>query len=80
MVELDRAKFNIPCPRCRFENSIVYRQARLRDVIICRGCKVNIRLDDHMNECRKTRQQITQALAELEQALASFNKTTTIGL
>lgn len=80
MINLDRAELDIPCPRCRFENSIFYRQARLRDVLICRGCKSNIRLDDHMNECRKARQQINQAISELEQAFASFNKTITIRL
>lgn len=80
MINLDRAELDVPCPRCRFENSIFYRQARFREVIICRGCKTSIRLDDHMNECRKARQQINQAVAELEQVLASFNKTITIRL
>ena len=80
MINLDRAELDMPCPRCRFENRIFYRQARLRDVIICRGCKANIRLDDHMNECRKARQQINKVLAELEQVLTSFNKTVTIRL
>jgi hypothetical protein len=31
-----------------------------------------------MNECRKARKQLDQALAELEQTLKSFNKTITI--
>lgn len=31
-----------------------------------------------MNECRKARQQLDQAIAQLEQALKSFNKTITI--
>jgi hypothetical protein len=75
VINLDRAKFDIVCPRCRFENNVLYKQARLRDVIICRGCKSNIRLDDHMNECRKARRQINGALAKLSNVLASFNKT-----
>jgi hypothetical protein len=80
VISLDRATLEVRCPRCRFENSIVYRQARLRDVIICRGCKVNIRLDDHMNECRKAREQINRAVAELEQMLASINTNITVRL
>ncbi|RQS88131.1 hypothetical protein DF048_27830 [Burkholderia seminalis] len=75
MINLDRMDFDVPCPRCRFENDIFGRQVRLRDVIICRGCKTNIRLDDHMNEYRKARQQIDQTFAELEHVFASFNKT-----
>ncbi len=78
MFNLDRAAFDIPCPRCRFENSILYRQARLRDVVICRGCKANLRLDDHMNECRKARRQVNEAMRELQQSLASLSRTITI--
>lgn len=77
MFNLDRAEFELSCPRCRFGNSFFYRQARLRDIIICRGCKSNIRLDDHMNECRKARQQINQALSELERTFASLSNTFT---
>jgi phage FluMu protein Com len=77
MSSLDGAALEVHCPRCRFANSIVYRQARLRDVIICRGCKANIRLDDHMNECRNARQQMNRAVAELKQALASVSRNIT---
>ena len=28
----------------------------LRDVVICRGCKANIQLDDGMNSVRRARQ------------------------
>jgi hypothetical protein len=78
MFDLDRMTLDVPCPQCRFESSIFYRQARLRDVIICRGCKTNIGLDDHMNECRKARKQINQAITQLEKSIASLNKTFTI--
>jgi len=78
VIDLDRVSLDIPCPQCRFENDIIYRQARLRDVLICRGCKANIRLDDHMNQCRKARQEVSRAIQELEQTLASFSKTFTI--
>ncbi len=80
MINLDRAEFNISCPRCRFENSVFYRQARLRDVVICRGCKATIRLDDHMNECLKVRQKINQTFSDLERALKGLNKTLNIRL
>jgi hypothetical protein len=38
-------------------------------VVICRGCKSNIQLDDHMNECRKARQSLRRALQRLESSL-----------
>lgn len=78
MIDLDRVSLDVPCPQCRFQNDIIYRQARLRDVLICRGCKANIRLDDHMNQCRKARQELNRAIEELERTLASLSKTFTI--
>jgi len=79
-MNLDRSKLEIQCPRCSFFNPIRYRDARLRDVVICRGCKSNIQLDDHMNECRKARRVVEQAMAELQDALAGFSKNLTIKL
>jgi hypothetical protein len=78
MLNLDRIEFDLSCPLCRFQNGIFYRQARLRDVVICRGCKANIQLDDQMNECRKARRQVNQAMADLERSLAAFSKTITL--
>jgi hypothetical protein len=69
MIDLDVLNIDITCPRCGFYNEISFRQARLRDVIICRGCKANIQLDDHMNECRIARQSLSRALARLAQDL-----------
>ncbi|CAE6765876.1 hypothetical protein R75777_03659 [Paraburkholderia nemoris] len=80
MVELDHVRLDIPCPRCRFLNGIRYRDARLRDVLICRGCKSNIRLDDSMNECRKARRSVRAALDELEKALGGLSKNLTVDL
>jgi hypothetical protein len=80
MINLDRVKLAIPCPRCGFHNSILYRDARLRDVIICRGCKANIRLDDNMNECRKARRSVRAAFNEIEKTLSGLGKTFTITL
>lgn len=80
MIDLDRIELDIECPKCKFVSKIFYRDARLRDVIICRGCKVNIQLDDHMNECRKVRRQLNEAMEELTNALSQLNKTITLRL
>lgn len=78
MFDLDRATFDVPCPRCRFKTQIFYRDARLRDVLICRGCKANIQLDDSMNECRKARRQVAESIAGLQRTLVGLSKTFTI--
>lgn len=80
MLNLDAIKLDIACPTCAFLNPIRFRDARLRDVLICRGCKDNIRLDDRMNECRKARRSFVAAIEELEQSLSGFNTTINIRL
>ncbi|MFS2100920.1 hypothetical protein ACCC97_18315 [Variovorax sp. Varisp85] len=76
MIDLDRFDFEVECPKCSFATKIFYRDARLRDVLICRGCKANIQLNDHMNECRKARRQFHTVMQELENAIAKLNNIT----
>ncbi len=75
MINIDDYKIDFKCPHCDFYNYVLFKQARLRDVIICRGCKANIRLDDNMNECRKVSKSIRRALADLENTLNNLNFT-----
>jgi hypothetical protein len=78
VIDIDRLEFEVECPECTFATKIFYRDARLRDVLICRGCKANIQLDDRMNECRKVRQQVSAAMQELGDALNNLNRTVTL--
>jgi hypothetical protein len=71
-MDLDNIKIEIQCPNCSFYNYIFIKQARLRDVIICRGCKSNIQLDDQMNEVRKSVRNFRAAMRKLEDSLKSF--------
>lgn len=75
MFNLDAVELDLECPRCGFTNPFWFRQARLRDVVICRGCKVNIQLNDQKNECRKTERSIRRQLAEFEKSLGSLKIT-----
>jgi hypothetical protein len=79
-MDLDRMTFFVECPKCEFTIRILYRDARLRDVLICRGCKANVRLDDSMNQCRNARRQFNNAIRELEDAVSKLNKTFKIRL
>lgn len=63
-------EIEIPCPKCGFFNPIWIRQARLRDVIICRGCKINIQLDDHMNQVRNAERDTRRAMQKLMKTLS----------
>ena len=70
---IDRLEIEHTCPRCSFYNWIRLREVRLGDVIICRGCKINIRLDDYMNECEKAEHSLRRAFERLSQAVGTIN-------
>ena len=74
VLSLDSHEFEIECPACGFYNEATIRQARLRDVVICRGCKNNIRLEDSMNSCRKAARQADRAVRELEEEIEKVNR------
>lgn len=78
MIDLDKHEVEICCPNCSFYNEIWLEQARLRDVIICRGCKGNIHLDDQMNECRKAIRSMRKVMQDLEDTFKGMSKTITI--
>jgi len=69
MINLDKLKIEVKCPRCGFYNKIFLRQVRIRSIIICRGCKGNIQIEDYMNEYRKTKRNIAKSVRELEDIL-----------
>jgi hypothetical protein len=68
MFDLDRHEIEIPCPGCGFLGAATLKQIRLDDVIICGGCKANIRLIDYMSEIANTRRCLQQALQRLVRA------------
>lgn len=63
--DIDLQETDVECPRCHFHNPAWVRQIRLRDTIICRGCKANLRLDDSMNTVRKARRGIMESFREV---------------
>jgi len=73
-MDIDFLEIEIECPKCRFYNMIWIKQARLRDVIICRGCKSNICLDDSMNEVRKARHRINSAFNDLKRQFERLSR------
>ncbi len=73
-INLDKFEVEVDCPRCQFANPIWLKQARFRDVIICRGCKANIQLEDSMNTVRKGVRSVHQALDQLHHQIESINR------
>ncbi len=70
----DRFEVEIDCPKCGFSNPVWFKQARMRDVIICRGCKANIQLDDGMNTVRKSYRNIRRQMRRFREQIRNFNR------
>ena len=70
----DAFEVEVECPVCDFANPVWLKQARVRDVIICRGCKTNIQLDDQMNSVRKARRDIRAAFRKLQKQVDQINR------
>ncbi len=77
MIDLDKLEIDFKCPKCDFYNKAYIKQVRLRDVVICRGCKTNIRLDDQMNQAKKAVRDINRSMRELEK---TFNNLSSINI
>lgn len=67
--DIDALEVEAQCPRCGFANLVWIRQIRLQDVVICRGCKCNLRLEDQMNTVRKARENLNRQMRELQHAI-----------
>jgi len=74
--DIGSAPVHAACPRCGFENDFTLAQVDRRDVVICRGCKGGIRLDDHLNSVRAARRSIAAAVSELEDTLRGIGTIT----
>ncbi len=71
---IDSFEIEIECPHCDFFNSILMKQARLRETIICRGCKNNIRLDDSMNTVRKAKRRLLEQFKQIKRQIEQINR------
>lgn len=72
MIDIDGHVIDIECPRCAFVARVFLRQVRVCDVIVCGGCKANVRLEDHRGTVRVAQRQIDDAMAELISAFKGF--------
>ena len=73
-LDLGKIEVEVECPRCSFYVPIWVKQAKLGDIVICRGCKANIRLDDHMNSVRKAVRSVQRAMDDLRKTLSTFGR------
>lgn len=66
---IDDLAIDIGCPRCHFASTVTLKSIRLGGVIICRGCKANIVLCDHLDSVKRAVRGFSQAISKLERQL-----------
>ncbi len=76
MMILDKMAVDIACPRCHFLNRVTIKQARIGDVTICRGCKANIHLQDHLNTVRQGVRSVERTMREFQEQLQGLGTIT----
>ena len=76
---LDWRTFEFECPRCRFYNTIFVRDVKLRFRHICRGCKMNLQLEDYWASYKRACERLDSILNKsLEELAKSFSFTITL--
>jgi hypothetical protein len=63
---LDKHWIRIPCPVCDLETPATLGAVRLGDVIVCRGCHANIRLQDHLGTLHRFERRLVRTLQAME--------------
>jgi hypothetical protein len=69
MLNLYKAQLEIPCPRCQFPNIVSMREIRFGLTVLCRGCKVSIRLEPADGGVRKAKRLLDEFQHSLTQTI-----------
>ena len=62
---LDSHVIEIECPFCELNTWVTLGQIRLRQVVICRGCYVNLELMDHLGSVQRAVRRIASGMKNL---------------
>ena len=69
MLDIDKQKINISCPKCGFENSVTLKQVENQESIICGGCRYSIKLVDKDRSVRKGIKNVKEETTKLKGSL-----------
>lgn len=76
MFDLGKQSVTVECPACHFTGQVTIKQVQIRDVVICRGCKGNIQLEDHLGTTEKAMRDLRRAIRQLQDQLAGMGRIT----
>jgi hypothetical protein len=63
--DLDDHWIDVGCPYCPLTTEASMRDVRMGNVIICRGCKANIRLIDHLGDYHRARRRLSDSFKRI---------------
>ncbi len=69
MINLDKIIIDIACPKCKFINRVTLGDVSVQRRIICRGCKVGIKLVDKKASATKAKKSIKKSMDNLKKAI-----------
>jgi hypothetical protein len=69
MIDLGAAEIELPCPYCNFCNTVLIKQIKSGEMIICSGCKRDIDLTQYSNNISETEREMDDALSALQEKL-----------
>ena len=69
MFDFGELTIQFECPKCGFPNEATTSQFGNEEVVICRGCKEDIHLVDHLGSVKKAEGEVKKSVDELGEAL-----------
>ncbi|TNF24097.1 MAG: hypothetical protein EP329_25925 [Deltaproteobacteria bacterium] len=71
---LDRVEQEATCPRCRLRTPFFLRDVRLGRVLVCKGCKANLQLNDYLGSYQEMRNRLRRQMRELLKTLSDLGR------
>jgi Zn finger protein HypA/HybF involved in hydrogenase expression len=63
--DISNHPITIECPNCHFKIDVLLKQVIAEEIIICPGCRNNIKLVDEGGSTRRANQEIKSAIRKL---------------
>jgi hypothetical protein len=73
-IDLDNVEIDLNCPKCGFANKATLQDVRVQATIICRGCKVDIKLVDKNASLVTAQKSIDEGINDLSKAFKKIGK------
>ena len=65
MPDFDKYRLEVPCPLCKLHTWVTLGEIRRQEMTICRGCHVNIYLEDHLGQIQRFTQKFQKMISDI---------------